>query len=1181
MDFTVETMKGIWERIFSHYKGEIADIERDYPGKKSIFVTYDTISSEEPGLGEFLLLQPNNALYAGENGLKEITGFDAHVRITALPKAVSRIDIRDLRSEHLGKFIAAEGLVRKATEVRPKLKEAAYQCVRCGAIIKVTQEDMVAKEPLECYKDQGGCGKTVASTRFKLLTMPSESKECSVFVDTQKLEIQESPEGLRGGAQPQRLVAYAEDDITGKLSPGDRVILNGILRSRQKKERGIKSTMFDIFLDVNSIEIEEHEFEEISITPKEEEEIIKLSQDPNIYQKIVSSIAPAIHGMMTEKNALALQLFGGVAKVMPDSTRVRGDIHVLMVGDPGTAKCVSGDTEVLLADGSLKPIRSIVENVTNKKISGVVDDGVYSETNHDIVSLNPTAKNVPAKTNIVWKRTAPEKMYKIKTVSGNEIRVTPTHPFFICNGFIASKKAKDLKEGEFIATPRILNVFDRAQPINIPYTKSASNNAVRLKLPKRTSPWFWRFIGLFIGEGYLEIKSHKEHVSSTAFFTNNDPKLLNEFHSSSEKLGLNPKIRISHKGKTAKEIFVPSIEFGTFLVNLGAGGLSKYKHVPELLFKCSKKEIEAFLSALFDCEGTVSLKSREIKITSASKELMKQVQHLLLRFGVHSQLHSKFGKATNSLHKGDIYHNLYIMGEDVVTFENEIGFSLSAKKSRLSKLTSSKKIFNTNKDIIPVNAVMLRKLRKDLCLSQRGCGIPRASYQHYEKGDRKPSRAALKKIVKQFEKRSLSLKNINIVDRVSILKTLANSDIFWDKVESVEKVDSDDFVYDLQVPEYHNFIANNIYVHNSQLLRYISQISPRGIYASGKSASAAGLTAAAVRDEFGEGRWTLEAGALVLADKGIAAIDEMDKMSPQDRSAMHEAMEQQCISVAKAGITATLHSRCALLGAANPKFGRFDEYKPIAEQIDMPPALLSRFDLIFLISDKPETKKDAEMAEHILKLHYAGEIDKYREKKENGKYSAEDKERAMKIAEPEIPPETLRKYIAYSKRNIFPVMTKEAETAIKDYYLNLRRQGEDENSPVPITPRQLEAFVRLSEASARMRLSDKIEKEDADRSIRIMEYSLRRAFFDYETGRLDVDVIATGMTHSQRERSISIVDIIRDLSSKSPDGVAEHNEIINMAKDKGIDEEKAELTIEKLKREGRIFERRGGKYSLV
>lgn len=705
MEFNFETMKGIWEEILSHYKGDIADVERDYPEKKSVYVKYDTVASTNSNFAEFLLTQPNNALYAGEKTLKEITGFDVHLRIINMPKSVSRIGIRDLRSEHLGKLIAAEGLVRKATEVRPKLKEAAYQCVRCGAIIKVKQDDMVAKEPLECYKDQGGCGKTLASTRFKLLTEPSDSKETSVFVDTQKLEIQESPEGLRGGAQPQRLVAYAEDDLTGFISPGDRVVLNGILKSRQRKERGVKSTVFDIFLDVNSIEVEEHEFEEISITPEQEKEIIRLKNDPNVCQKIVSSIAPAIHGMSMEKEALALQLFGGIAKTMPDSTRIRGDIHILMVGDPGTAK--------------------------------------------------------------------------------------------------------------------------------------------------------------------------------------------------------------------------------------------------------------------------------------------------------------------------------------------------------------------------------------------------------------------------------------------------------------------------------------------SQLLRYITQISPRGIYASGKSASAAGLTAAAVRDEFGEGRWTLEAGALVIADKGIAAIDEMDKMSTQDRSAMHEAMEQQCISVAKAGITATLHSRCALLGAANPKFGRFDEYKPIAEQIDMPPALLSRFDLIFSISDKPEAKRDAEMAEHILKLHYAGEIDRYREKKGNSKYSAEDEEIAMKVVEPEINPELLRKYIAYSKRNILPVMTKEAEAAIKEHYLSLRSQGEDENSPVPITPRQLEAFVRLSEASARMRLSNEITKEDADRAIRMVDYSMKKAFFDYETGKFDVDVIATGMTHSQRERSVTIVDIIKEISSKSPDGGADYAEIIDRAVHEKIPEGKAESTVEKLKTEGRIYQRPNGKYYLV
>ena len=163
-------------------------------------------------------------------------------------------------------------------------------------------------------------------------------------------------------------------------------------------------------------------------------------------------------------------------------------------------------------------------------------------------------------------------------------------------------------------------------------------------------------------------------------------------------------------------------------------------------------------------------------------------------------------------------------------------------------------------------------------------------------------------------------------------------------------------------------------IAKSQLLRYVVKLSPRAIYTSGQSSTAAGLTATAVKDEFGDGRWTLEAGALVLADMGVAAVDEMDKMEKGDRSALHEAMEQQSISVAKAGITATLKSRCALLGAANPKYGRFDMYGDISDQINMPPSLLSRFDLIFIMTDQPEQKRDLAIAEHILKAHSTGEL---------------------------------------------------------------------------------------------------------------------------------------------------------------------------------------------------------------
>jgi len=161
----------------------------------------------------------------------------------------------------------------------------------------------------------------------------------------------------------------------------------------------------------------------------------------------------------------------------------------------------------------------------------------------------------------------------------------------------------------------------------------------------------------------------------------------------------------------------------------------------------------------------------------------------------------------------------------------------------------------------------------------------------------------------------------------------------------------------------------------SQLIRYVKQLSPRGVFTSGKGSSAAGITAAAVRDsDFGgTDKWTIQAGALVLADKGIACIDELDKMSPNDRSALHEALEQQTVSINKAGINTTLKSRCSVVAAANPDEGRFDPYKTVSEQIDLEPPLVSRFDLIFIFKDTPDTDEDSKIAAHILDTNQSGE----------------------------------------------------------------------------------------------------------------------------------------------------------------------------------------------------------------
>ncbi|AKB84627.1 minichromosome maintenance protein MCM [Methanococcoides methylutens] len=670
-----------------YYWDDILLLANEYPEMRSIVVDFPDLEQFDSDLAHELLEHPDDVIPYAEQALREIDIpiekdlDDAHVQFINIP---NRIGIRDLRSKHLLKFISIEGMIRKATEVRPKVTNAAFMCMRCENTSYEPQDGPKFVEPNECENES--CGK---KGPFKLLI------DQSTFVDAQKLQVQESPENLKGGSQPQSLDVDAEDDLAGIVKPGDRLVINGILRSHQRTLREGKSTFYDLVLHANSLEYVDQEFDELDITPEDEETILDMSKDPNIYNNIIGSIAPSIYGYEDIKEALSLQLFSAVPKMLPDGSRVRGDIHILLVGDPGIAK--------------------------------------------------------------------------------------------------------------------------------------------------------------------------------------------------------------------------------------------------------------------------------------------------------------------------------------------------------------------------------------------------------------------------------------------------------------------------------------------SQLLRYMVKISPRGVFASGKSASSSGLTAAAVKDDLGDGRWTLEAGALVMADMGLASVDEMDKMSKEDKSALHEAMEQQTISVAKAGILATLKSRCALLGAANPKYGRFDKYEGLAEQINMPPALISRFDLIFILLDVPDRTKDSNIANHILKSHYAGELSEQRQKLPTSTVSEEDVESHMEVILPTIDNDLMRKYVAYARRKVFPIMEDEAREHIINYYLDLRRQGEGKDAPVPVTARQLEALVRLAEASARIRLSNVVTLDDAKRTTRISMACMRQVGVDPDTGALDVDVIASGTSKSQRDKIHLVKDIIARVSERHAGSKAPLEEVYAEAESENIERDRVEELITKMKRQGDLL----------
>ncbi len=304
----------------------------------------------------------------------------------------------------------------------------------------------------------------------------------------------------------------------------------------------------------------------------------------------------------------------------------------------------------------------------------------------------------------------------------------------------------------------------------------------------------------------------------------------------------------------------------------------------------------------------------------------------------------------------------------------------------------------------------------------------------------------------------------------------------------------------------------------TRLLQYVCRLAPKSVYVGGKSVTGTGLTASAEKDELAEGGWTLKAGALVLASNGIAGVDEFDKIDDSERGAMHEVMESGTVSVAKAGIVARFNAKTSILAAANPKYGRFDPNMYPAQQFEIPPTLLSRFDLIFPIRDILDEERDKKTADHILLQHMLG-----------GKKTVEvPGGRSLKEIAPPLEMDLLRKYIAYARKHVHPILTDEANEKIKDFYVGLRKLGA-QTGAVPITARYIEGLVRLGEASAKTRLSPRVEVMDADRAIKLIDFVMRSIMMDKSLGRLDSDIISMGKPKSYFDKQKTVLEIVREL----------------------------------------------------
>jgi len=1098
------------------------EIVRNMSGEnKVVHIDFDEFSAHSPDLSEALIDRPEETVQLLEVSLEELewAPSDARVRFTSIEKGQD-LYIRNIRSRHLGKMITIEGIVRQASEVRPLVTNAKFECPSCGTIISVLQIDKKFKEPSRC-----SCGRRGG---FKEI-----SKD---MVDAQVITIEEASDNLHGGEQPKRMTIFLKEDLVDpnmemRTTPGSRVRIIGILKEIAiSSSSGAMLTRFDLAIEANNIIPLEESFEDIDIDEEDERTIKELAGSPDLMKKMVDSMAPSIWGHRAVKTALAFQLFGGVKKTRSDGTKMRGDVHVLLVGDPGVAKSVmlgfiagvapkaryisgksasaAGLTAAVVKDDILKGwgLEAGAIVLANKGIvcidefdkmdeedRSAMHEAMEQQCYHydtELQFANGTSEKIGEFVDGLMENNS-EKILKgedceVLMVDDVELISTDFENHFAMKVDRVSRHVApdELVEIELVNGRKISVTLEhpcfvvddgKIEVVAAEVLKEGmffpvpSRVDIEAKDYEEKNDYLCKILGYHISDGCYELNRGKKNGIQ---FWNNDEVLINDYKYSIEKyFGVAPGITIRGKQKAVRVVSKKVVDYFNEL-DSGLMEKCKYNKIPESVMRLPNVNTRHLIRALFDGDGTVVNVKRggcRANLVGENREMLSQVSDLLLRFGISSSIFED--KSSN-------VWRLDVSGQDNLgRFLVDIGFLSKHKESRLKEYCEKSKTYRTIRDVIPGCTNKIHEIYKKL-----GISANKELGHSIDLGVEK-QRKFLQKMVLVAEK-YLALNghdsgepdgaDEDVRKDLENVRRLAFGYARWVKIKSVKKIKKDrEWVYDVTIEPHHTFISNGMILHNT-------------------------------------------------------------------------------ITISKATVQATLRAQTSVLAAANPKFGRFDPLQSIPKQVNLVPSLLSRFDAIFIMRDIPSRVSDSAIADHVLLEH-----------KQEAKHDVIDND-------------LLKKYISYAKQKFDPKLTDEAVAAMKEFYVTLRNMpqiGDGPSKPIPIGARQLEAMVRLAEAHARMRLSETVDVKDAIAAIDLTKSYLMQVGYDKDTKTFDVDKI-TGQGASARNKIHVVQETVEELEKRL--GKLIPMEEINKALDGKMSQVDVDEAVGKLLKSGDLFRPRRG-----